>query len=536
MLKSLLWKSNVKNQVINDSSIAILAADLNLGHIMTIMSKEPMVKLTPEMFLKAVSREATDILYRQSILKDFIRIENISNKLEYLIVHIDKMQSLHKILKPDLMLPKLLLRLKKLEEYCAVMNGLEDVFSTEELVNVSDEFVAISEELKAMNRNNSLHEIEEAVRQVKAITGIIKSIDLGININGKNDASESIVLSLNNYTYEKSCLIKKIMEADDVRFEKQSVTAEISIENSKPALIIQYELYRELEFLMKDDLVKIEKLLKPFEKLVTSELIDYRDEVTLYFGAVQLYNFMQENNYPMCFSEISDAVSVLDDFYSLQMAYEAKGADFYIKSKVVNNDIKVMEKESLMLITGPNDGGKTVLLQSLGIIQLLFQNGMLVPASRGELKIYKQIYSHFPKDENINIGAGRLGEEAGRVSDIIKKLGENSLVLFNEPYVTTSPAEGLDILRMSLNKLNEKGCMILLVTHYLDILDGWEAPMEIASYTLEIRNGQRTYKAKREKPEIYSHSIELAREYGIDEAGIFKLFNSRKKGIKGEQV
>ena len=47
MLKSLLWKSNVKNQVINDSSIAILAADLNLGHIMTIMSKEPMVRLTP---------------------------------------------------------------------------------------------------------------------------------------------------------------------------------------------------------------------------------------------------------------------------------------------------------------------------------------------------------------------------------------------------------------------------------------------------------------------------------------------------------
>ena len=216
--------------------------------------------------------------------------------------------------------------------------------------------------------------------------------------------------------------------------------------------------------------------------------------------------------------------------------YEKITGDSNDRFKIVENCIELNPEEDVLLITGPNNGGKTVLLESLAVSQLLFQNGMVIPASEGEMPIYKKIFTHFPKDEDISKGAGRLGEEAIRVSNILKKSGEGTLVIFNEPYIATSPTEGLDILVQSIERFRENRIVTYLVTHYLDILNEIDDSSGIASYVLEIINGERTYKANRKPPLTESHAQDVAVAHGVDFDGIMRLINSRRaEGKKEEQ-
>ena len=280
--------------------------------------------------------------------------------------------------------------------------------------------------------------------------------------------------------------------------------------------------------MLSKELNKIEIIQSKYNELVTSGILAYRDEICLYYGAVRLYKFMSDRMYKSCFPQISAESINLQGIYSLVMAFESISAENENKFKVVENDLIMSGSEKSILITGANDGGKTVMLESLGALQLLFQNGLIVPASFAELPVYNKIYSHFPKDEDLSIGAGRLGEEAGRVSGILKEAKDSFLVLFNEPYITTSPTEGLDILVLSIKRFLEKGATVFLVTHYLDFLSEINETEKIASYVMLIANGLRTYKAIRQAPMSESHALDVAKEHGVDAEGIIKLIRSRK--------
>ncbi len=529
MLKSLIWKNKDKEPVINEEKQKNIIADLQLNKLMSLMSKEPVIKMTSQIFLSSITSDIENIKYRQCILKDFICREEIMDILESLVVKLDEMNSLHKILKSELRVPKAMLRLKKLELYYSVMKGLEEVFAIEKKSNLSKEFIVIAEEIKTVNEQNRLEQLEKDIREAKNIISKVKSIDVGANLDFKSDVREAIVFSLNDFKYEKSNMIDKVMMNDSDLFSKTSIVTEIDISGSAPLLLVKNELYKEFETLINSDLHIIENIINNYEEIITSEVLKYRDEICLYFGAVRLYKFMMSLNMPVSFPVSCRHGAELESLYSLNMAYERMVCEDKERFKIIKNNIFIGNSEEVMLITGPNNGGKTVLLESLAVAQLLFQNGIMIPASNGKMSVYSKVYSHFPKDEDISISAGRLGEEANRISRILKRSDKNTLVLFNEPYITTSPTEGLDILVLTLMKFKQVGTMVYLVTHYLDILDSIDSRINIASYVLEYSNGVKTYKALNEEPMAYCHALDIARKYGIDAEGILKLIENRKE-------
>ena len=516
MLKSLIWKNRQNEPVINPENAEVLTEDLNLKKIIPIMSREPMIKMTPEIFLNAVTSDVENILYRQCILRDFLKRRDIVSELEEIIMALDEMQKLHKILKPEIKVPKLMLRLRKLELYLSIMEKLERIFNVENPMEVSEEFTAIGDEIKKINKKTGLSDLYEDIKEIKTISSKFKSIDIGINIDYQYEAREAIIININNFKYEKSNLIEKIRCGDNDKKNKISIAAEIDVRNAGQKLSFQYELYKEIEVLLGKELNEIENIQSKYSNLVTSGILTYRDEICLYYGTLRLYGFMGSHKYKSCFPKISPKNINIEGIYSLVMAYESISADDENKFQVVENDLNMSNSEKTILITGANDGGKTVMLESLGAVQLLFQNGLIIPASYAELPVYNKIYSHFPKDEDLSIGAGRLGEEAGRVSGILKEAKDSVLVLFNEPYITTSPTEGLDILVLSIKRFLEKGATVFLVTHYLDFLSEINETEKIASYVMEIADGLRTYKAIRQAPMSESHALDVAKEHGDD--------------------
>jgi DNA mismatch repair ATPase MutS len=370
--------------------------------------------------------------------------------------------------------------------------------------------------------------VKELAKDLETVGDIIsktRSLDLGANIDDTN-IREAVVKSINDFSYEKTDLIDKIKSSNADEYNRKSIAGELDIKNAGFLLVFRNEIYEDLEELLKKDLDKIEKLLGKYKEIVTSSILTYRNELCLYYGAIRLLLFVESKGFEMSFAKPGINLRT-ENVYSIHMLYE-KAAGSTGKYEIVHNSINLNERERILLITGPNNGGKTVLAQTLGLAQLLFQNGLYSPMSGGTLPVYNRIYTHFPKDEDIGLGTGRLGEEAARVSKIYQIAENNSLVIFNEPYITTSPIEGLDILIKSLRKFMEMQCIVYLVTHYLDILQKSGESNDFASYVMEIKDERKTYKALRRPPLEKSYALELARKHKVDESGLIKLTGTQE--------
>ena len=527
MLKSLIWKIQDNITTIDKANYNSVYNDLKLNKILPLMSKEPNIKMTPDIFLKSLTNNMENILFRQCILENFVKNKKIVMELAELIVLIDRMQGLHKILKPEARVPAMMLRLKKLEIYKSIMMKLEKVFSANENSSANDDFSLLCQEIRKLNKANGISTLEKDIKKVKTIIGKTKSIDIGANID-EHDLREAIILSLNGFKYGKSDVIDKISCGDADEYERKSIASEIDISSAGQLLIFENELYRDLDSLLGKELSEIESLLNKYKNIITSGVLAYRDEICLYFGALKLREYLAFNDCETCLPTGSEA-TVLLGMYSINMLVERNSSEKKQRYKVVRNSVSLTNDEDVMLITGPNNGGKTILVESLGLIQLLYQNGMYIPASEGTLPIYNKIFTHFPKDEDITKGAGRLGEEAGRVRDILRNIKDRTLVILNEPYITTSPLEGRDILVNTIGKFRERGISMYLVTHYLDILNEMDSPDGIVSYVLEIDDGILTYIARKMLPMADSHAMDVARTHGVDFEGIMTLINDKAK-------
>lgn len=525
MLKSLIWKNKSTKPVISSTSYKVFEKDLKLKILLSIMSKEPRIKIKLDVFMNSLTSDDINIKYRQCIIRDFMKKPKMEESLENLIASLDNMVKLHKILKPDLIVAKIMLRFQKLEAYYSVMTELENIFK-EDLAN-SKEFNRIGIEIKEHNTALGIGNLKDDINTIKLITGKYKSLTLGVNLDHKFKIREAIITEINSYDFKKSNILDKVHEKDTNKKHKLSIAPEIDIKSKGQIMLFENTLYTEYEDLLGSDIKKIEAIINKYKPMITSEIIVYRDELCLYYGALRLRNFIIRNDQSYCFPEVSNENISFEGIYSINMMYEKNNEQSLTKFLIVPNNLYTENDENSILISGVNNGGKTVLLRSLATTQLLFQNGIIIPAINAKMKIYDSIYTHFPKDEDISNGTGRLGEEASRVGEILTGDLKNALVLLNEPYITTSPVEGLDILVLTIKKFLENNISVYLVTHYLNLLNKLDQENKITSYIMEIENGIRTYKAAKKNPLLKSFALDIAKEYKVDKEGIMDLILDR---------
>ncbi|NLK74422.1 MAG: hypothetical protein GX288_03920 [Clostridiales bacterium] len=163
-----------------------------------------------------------------------------------------------------------------------------------------------------------------------------------------------------------------------------------------------------------------------------------------------------------------------------------------VSKEIVCNDIAI-GKGGMFLLSGPNQGGKTVYLRTVGLTSYLSKCGCLVLGRSCQLPFYDNISTHFMQKEVL--GLGRLAVEAKRMEGIIDILTDNSLLLMNESFASTRRKDGIEISLYYLNKLKSIGCSVGFVSHYYEIPELLNATGHcITSLRTGItKDGERTY-------------------------------------------
>lgn len=253
--------------------------------------------------------------------------------------------------------------------------------------------------------------------------------------------------------------------------------------------MIVFELNNQISNFKSDEIVEIEKILQN----LSSYAYSYTNELDLTSSTIGLLDFIfSKAKYGIATNSVEPIIN--DEKYINLIKARHPLID---KDKVVPIDINLGNDFTQLVITGPNTGGKTVTLKTVGLLSAMAMSGMYIPAQeKSSVYVFDNIFADIGDEQSILESLSTFSAHIVNIIKIVNSVTENSLVLLDEVGSGTDPIEGSSLAISILDYLYKKDCLTLSTTHYTEIKNyalvtkGYKN----ASCEFDIENLQPTYR------------------------------------------
>lgn len=560
---SLLYPDNSerKYKTLTDESIN----DLSIDFLLDALTEKKNEREHMRKLMTCVTDDPDVIRYRCDVFEDFLRFPKLRTSMEDLVLKLADLRDLERFQKDQegSAFWSLVNRLREIDEYVSCISMIRDILGdldirSEGMKNLRKMVNDISLESGFEELRLDIDETLEKVRRLKSIT-------IGVNLDGMLRPKSAGVISLNDSEFKESGLMRRFMSFADKKNELHHGTDVSSIRVFHPATpITPVSFVQKSELndnmigehittstvtgadslsnaikdtvtnIMKQTVGEIKSTIKRYVNISGYTLINLMPEILFYIRWAELVDKIKAVGLPVCKPEILDPE---DRNCSFKELYNLKLAINKIKGEQINiitNDIDFNDEHRIFILTGPNRGGKTIFTQAWGLAVLLAQLGIYVPAGYAAVCPCDNIFTHFPADENDTVDLGRLGEESKRLSEIFRLATDRSVMLLNESLATTSVTEGLFIAKDVVRAMCYMGVRTIFNTHMHDLartVDELNSEVECkskaASLVTGVHDGERSFKVSLSEPQGISYAKDIAEKYGVSFAQIKESIDKR---------
>lgn len=470
------------------------------------------------------------ITYRLDIVEDIYNHEKLYQMLAELAPGLDDMQQVFMAREVSDDTTLAIYSVTEIELYITCMEKLFDFFSKEGNRFKSAGLKNLAAEVQRIHEGEEYQTLKAQTEKVNRSIRNIRSITIGINLDAQLQPTEAGLVSINTESYRSGDIIDKLLRVDlskdefDCLAPLQMVSKGLPYDQSRR---FNAAVNSTLNTVLKSTLRSWQPAVRRYTSAQSRFLVQLADEIRFLLGGVSLMRRIEERGLPLCKPKAEakeKRTCTIRGLYNPVVALNLEEGDHHF---IVGNDFQFDQDGMIYILTGPNQGGKTVFTQAIGIAQLMFQLGFYVPGREALMSPVDNIYTHFQKNEYGQMSHGRFGEECKRLMSTFEQLTPYSMLLMDETFSSTSAAEASHIAEQVIVGLSALGCRVVFATHLHELAHNLDQLNQNPAATHRIDHlsagveentdmpGKRNFKVTRGRPQGTSYAKDIAEKYGL---------------------
>ena len=264
---------------------------------------------------------------------------------------------------------------------------------------------------------------------------------------------------------------------------------------------------------------RLTSFIHQFSDFMDPGLLQFCKELRFYFSWLDQIELLEECGLPFCFPEFGTTDLFANGFFDIVLAKK-------IPKQIVKNDFRFRPPEKILVITGPNQGGKTTFARAVGQIHYLASLGLSVPGTSACLLPTDHILTHFEREEFLRNQSGKLEDDLTRLYDLLKCSTDRSLIIINEIFASTVLEDALKLGKHMMEELILKGSVCVIVTFLDQLADYSKETVSMVSTVDRTCPDKRTFQVVRKPPDGLAYAMTLAEKHGLTYEQILRRITS----------
>ena len=418
----------------------------------------------------------------------------------------------------------------ELETYVEYLDDAADIFTKFDIK--SELLQSLWKTVRPLCTGAEYEELKKKICEHAYSVRNIRSVTIGVNLDPQLRPVEAGVVSINDRSFVSGNLIDRILRLD-LKKDGYTCISPFYPMNRKYSdeefLLMKLSISSAINKVFTSAAGSWSNTVKNFVISSLHELAVAVSEWRVISACTDALMKLKRKGYPLCRAKFGNEDKITGLYHPILALLHSDTKE----KRIVKNDLDFDSDAGIYILTGPNQGGKSIFTQASGILYAMLHLGLLLPAESAVVRPVDNIFTHFIDDGHISYDHGRLSAECDKIYKINQIISENSLFLFDEALSSTNPAEAVSISSEIIKAYAEIGARGIWTTHLHDLCRLEKEPSDGKSKIcglnalIDGKSHERQFKIVKGDSSESSYAKDLAEKYSLSKNEIVRSVNER---------